>query len=396
MKRRHILLPCLLLPASVVAQDALRGAQLYLALPGNPGVGSCVSCHGDPLNNRNSVLRGGVGGALISRTINAVGVMGYLRQHLTDRDLDDIAAYLASLTPAGPPEALPNLWPVGLDFGAQQRGTESSARSIQLRNLQVRDSLSLGALRLDDDTHFALQHDCPLSLPPQQQCRLHVRFRPQSLGAQQTTYRLLSSGGTVLRSGSLLGVGTADPPPRLVWATGTAELQDFDRVPLGQSGEKVLRLENLSGQPVSLVRLRSNGEAAVRYRLEGPCVSELRVPAGGSCELRLRFTPTALERSEAWIELDSGGSASHPPLVRLSGWGEAAAPSPPPPPPPPAPAPPAPPPPAPVPPPPAPAAPPAASGGGGGASGTAWLLGLLAVAWRANKKPRAAAADAGP
>ncbi len=93
-----VLAACLLIfgTAGVAARDAVRGAQLYGALPGSPGVGSCISCHGEPLNNRNSVLRGAAGGALISRTIAAVSAMGYLRQYLADADLADIAAYLVT------------------------------------------------------------------------------------------------------------------------------------------------------------------------------------------------------------------------------------------------------------------------------------------------------------
>ena len=66
--------------SSAKAQDATRGAALYRSLPGQPGVGSCTSCHGEPVNNRNSVLRGAAGPELISKTIAAVSAMGYLRQ----------------------------------------------------------------------------------------------------------------------------------------------------------------------------------------------------------------------------------------------------------------------------------------------------------------------------
>lgn len=90
------------------AQDARRGAALYQVLPGEPVVGSCMSCHGEPINNRNSILRGAVGPDLISRTIAAVSRMGYLRQYLGDSDLADLSAYLATIVPAGPVDACPH------------------------------------------------------------------------------------------------------------------------------------------------------------------------------------------------------------------------------------------------------------------------------------------------
>jgi mono/diheme cytochrome c family protein len=112
-----------LTPCFADAQDAARGEALYRALPSNPGGGQCISCHGEPINNRNSVLRGGVGAALISRTMAAVGAMSYLRQVLTDADLADIAAYPASVVPTGAIDTLPELSPTTDQFGAQLVGT---------------------------------------------------------------------------------------------------------------------------------------------------------------------------------------------------------------------------------------------------------------------------------
>ncbi len=98
------------------AQDAARGQLLYGSLPGSSGLGSCFSCHGDASENRSSVLRGAGGGEVIARVMNAVGAMGYLRAFLTERDLADISAYLASVEsppPAAPP---PRVGPVDADF----------------------------------------------------------------------------------------------------------------------------------------------------------------------------------------------------------------------------------------------------------------------------------------
>ena len=140
--------------ATAHAQDAVRGSALYRALPGNPGVGSCISCHGEPINNRNSVLRGAGGGATISRTIAAVGAMGYLRQYLVDADLGDIAAYLASVAPAGPIDALPDLSPTADHFGAVLVGTQATERVVVVRNRQPRDDVSIGAVLSADVAQF--------------------------------------------------------------------------------------------------------------------------------------------------------------------------------------------------------------------------------------------------
>jgi cytochrome c553 len=160
------------------AQDASRGGALYRTLPSSPAAGSCISCHGEPVNNRNSVLRGAAVGAVIARTITAVGAMGYLRQYLADADLADIAAYLATVLPAGPIDALPDLSPTADHFGAHAVGTQSGERTLLLRNRQPRSDLSIGAVISADIDQFPLRHDCPLALPPLGQCGIQVGFRP--------------------------------------------------------------------------------------------------------------------------------------------------------------------------------------------------------------------------
>lgn len=350
--------------AAAQAQDATRGEALYRALPGSTGLGSCISCHGEAVNNRNSVLRGGQSGGWISRTITAVGVMGYLRQQLTEADLADISAYLATVAPAGAVEQLPAPWPSSDDFGAQLAGTESAPRTFLIRN-PSRSDIAVAAVQVADGLNFAIQHDCPLSLPPQGQCQAQVRFRPQATGAVSSTWRILDSSGRALRSATLGGTGVASAPATLVWASGTPSLLDFDRVAQGQSVRRVLQLRNPSLTDISLSTLRSTGPNAARFVLDAPCLAQGRLAAGAACEVGVSYSPTTLERHEAWIEV--GAAATSPTLVRLSGLGEAAAPAPSP----------------------APAPGPAPSaGGGGGASSWGWLLALAVAGWGL-RRPRA-------
>lgn len=360
-----------LLCTAAQAQDAARGAQLYRELPGNPGVGSCLSCHGDPANNRNSVLRGAVGGGWIARTITAVGAMGYLRQHLTEADLADVSAYLATVAPAGQVALLPAPWPVSEDFGLQQMGTRAAERPILLRNLQTRE-ISLGAVVSEDPQTFPLRHDCPLTLPPLQQCTLRVAFAPQQVGLLTSRYQVLDSGGRVLRSGGLQGEGSAAAAPALQWAAGTPALLDFDRVSVGGERTLALTLINPGMQPVNLSRLRANGAGAARFAVEAPCLDAGRLELGAPCAVTLRYRPVAAERDEAWLEM--GATAGHAPTVRLLGLGEAA--------------------PAPAPPPPAPApqptpAPAPAASSGGGSGSPLFALALLLAAACAKKRPQA-------
>jgi cytochrome c553 len=360
--RRVAALLLALTPWLADAQDAARGEALYRALPGNPGVGSCISCHGEPINNRNSVLRGGVGAALISRTIAAVGAMGYLRQVLTDADLADIAAYLASVVPAGAIDTLPELSPTTDQFGAQLVGTQSAERVLLLRNRQPRNDVSIGAILSSDSTQFPLQHDCPLALPPLAQCHIRIAFRPAAASTIIARFSVVDSAGTLLRSGTLAGQGVEQAPSQLAWREPPALA--FGNVALGASSERTAQLVNASVAPVQLQRLRLTGPNASRFTLDTDCAAPARLPANGACELRVRFAPSTAGLAEAWVEIES--DASNAPLARVSASGvttldgPTVPPAPPPPPPP--------------------------EGGGGGTTSLAWLA-LLGAAVSALAQP---------
>jgi hypothetical protein len=289
-------------------------------------VGSCFSCHGEPLNNRNNVLRGASGGAIISRTIAAVGAMGYLRQYLNEADLADVSAYLATAVPSGALEELPDPWPTVDDFGAQVVGTLAAERTVLIRNLQPRLDIAIGSVVSSDPEVFPLQPECPLGLPPLGQCRVRTWFRPRAPGAAEARLDILTPGGQVLRSARLLGTGVDLAPVRLAWEPAR-ELIDFGRVELGRSATHTLTLHNLSSQPVLLRRLRVTGPQALRFSLAAACASAGSLQADERCEVTITHTPRAAERAQGWVELDADASAA--PLLRVQAIGVAAVESPP-------------------------------------------------------------------
>ena len=305
--------------SSAKAQDATRGVALYRSLPGQPGVGSCISCHGEPVNNRNSVLRGAAGPELISKTIAAVSAMGYLRQYLAEGDLADISAYLATIVPAGPVDLLPDLWPTSDEFGAQLVGTQSVPRVLLIRNLLRRSEIAIGAVRSSDPITFPMQHDCPISLPPLGQCRATAWFWPQLVGPVSASFTVVDSGGRVLREGNLAGTGAPQQPPALAWSAETPLPIDFGQVPVGQAVQRVLTLVNTTAAVVTLSRLRVTGPNASRFTLQAPCGEVDRLEAGAVCPVTLGFAPSAAGRVEGWIELVS--DARNAPLVRVAAAG---------------------------------------------------------------------------
>lgn len=308
-------------PFTASAQDAGRGASLYRQLPGQPAVGSCISCHGEPINNRNSVLRGAAGPDLISKTIAAVARMGYLRQYLTDPDLGDISAYLATIVPAGAVDTLPEPWPTADDFGTQVVGTQSSARSVLIRNLQPRTDIAIGTVRSSDPMAFPVQHDCPVSLPPLGQCTATTWFRPQAEGAAVARVAVVNISGQVLREATLSGTGVGAPPSALAWSPGTPALVDFGQVAVGQTARREFSLLNNSSGAVALASLRVTGPNASRFTLDAPCAGAARLDAGAACAVTLSFVASSPGRAEGWIEIVS--DASNAPLVRVAAAGVA-------------------------------------------------------------------------
>lgn len=340
---------------AALAQDATRGAALYRTLPGNSGLGSCIGCHGEPINNRNSVLRGAVGGPLIARTINAVGAMGYLRQQLGESDLADIAAYLATVAPAGAIETLPAPWPTSDDFGVHEVGTQAAERSVLIRNLQPRTDIAIGAVVSSDPLVFPVQHDCPLVLPPLGQCRVRTWFRPQAEGSATARFDVVDGSARVLRSGTLTGRGSAAGAPVLRWEDAP-ELVDLARVTIGARAARAITLVNDGPRVVTFSRLRITGPNAARFTFGGPCATSAAAPGptrlepGQRCRLEIGFAPSVAERVEGWIEVES--DARNAPLVRLQALGVAAAPP--------------------------PAEPPARDADGGGGTSSPWFLAGLA------------------
>ena len=317
--------------------------------------------HGVPRRARQQPKQLAAGGALISKTITAVARMGFLRQYLTDADLGDISAYLATVVPAGPVDSLPEPWPTADNFGAQLVGTQSKARVVLIRNLQPRTAIPIGAVLSSDPVAFEVQHDCPLSLPPFGQCSATTWFRPQGVGAAGARFTVVDAAGRVLREGTLTGTGAVQEPPVLAWSANTPSLVDFGQVALGQAVRRELTLLNTSVGATMVATLRVTGPNASRFTLDAPCALAGRLDGMSACTVTIGFAPSTAGRAEGWIEI--GSDASNAPLVRISAAGVAA-----------------------------PAAEPLASapsGSGGGALSAGWVAMLLAavIALRKQRAP---------
>ena len=296
-----------LLAGPAAAQDAARGAALYLQLPG--GQPSCVECHGpDPQGNRNRLLTAASGPSVIALAITKVGAMGYLGELLAERDRADLSAYLARVNVL---DAAPVLvWPRVLEFGRVGSGAVVPEQAVRLLNagsqaVAVQPTLAAAA-------GLSLRHDCPAQLAPGVACTAHVALSSADLGR---------------RTAALQWRGDADGLPQWVGVQGSVEpaavgtlVADLPgpgltlRAAPGQAVVTEVLLVNAGVAALSLGAAVITGPGAAGFSLAGSaCSTALLLQPGERCRARISATAPASGRRAAVLQWRTDG-ANLPPL----------------------------------------------------------------------------------
>jgi cytochrome c553 len=324
------------------AQDAVRGAGLYLQLP---ATATCVNCHGpDLLANRNGFLRAADRPEALQRALSTVSAMGFLQQQLGVQEVADLAAFLGRVLPLASGTAALEAWPLVLDFGSVAPGGVSPVQTVALRN---RGATPLPLAVQPQGDGFLLTHDCPAHLPAGARCTLSLRWQPPQAGPGRTGVVAVTTPATAQPLlVAMIGRSPAMAGAVLHWQ-GDAVGLDFGALPAGEVRSRTLQLVNAGSAPAVLATTTVIGPQSPRFAVAG-CAAGTVLTPGLGCALTVTHTGGG-EAADATLQTRSDGA--NPPALALS----AAAP----------PAPPAPP----------PALPPTDGGGGGAASG-AWL-GLL-------------------
>lgn len=321
-----------------LAQDASRGAQLYVQLPS--GAPSCVSCHGpDPTQNRNNLLRAADRPATMLRALSTVGVMGYLRDSLDDAGVADLAAYLARVAVVGAPDAPVALWPSTVEFGSLGLGSVSPVHSVALRNLGTAP-LALARPQLLG-TGFLVSDDCPSSLAPGAICSLTLRASTAVAGRAVATLQL---GTSAPWSPVMLGVSASVVSAAAGQLSANTAQLDFGTLEAGARFTRSITLTSHGTAPVTLGAATLTGPGRGAYQLDGGCASGTVLAPGSACVLQVSYLPAVAGSAQATLQWRSDGV--NPGTVQLEGRASAK--------------------PAVVLPPPSPAPPPGAAAGGGG------------------------------
>lgn len=299
-----------------LAQDAVRGAQLYLQLP---TVASCVSCHGpDPSQNRNNLLIAADTPQSLQKALNTVGAMGYLKSLLSETDVADLSAYLGRVIATAADSAPVALWPTTVEFGELLPAQVSPVHQVTLLNRrQVPLSLSAARLEGPSAAQFLLESDCPATLPAQSSCMLRLRAQPTVTGPASATLVLESPGQSPWVTGVTAsmpvapgsgGVLSFDLPQAAIAFAGTS---------LGDSAVREFRLVSHGTATVNLGVGTVTGPGRNVFRIEGDCSNFLALAPGTGCTVRLRFTPNAPGAAEATLQWRS--DATNPGTVKVSG-----------------------------------------------------------------------------
>jgi cytochrome c553 len=282
------------------AQDAARGAQLYLQLPSEAP--SCVSCHGpDPTHNRNNILRAADRPAALQRALNTVGVMGYLRDSLDDHRIADLAAYLGRVATVAAPDAAVALWPTTVEFGRLALGSVSPTQRVVLRNLG-NEPWALTASQASGG--LLVEHDCPAALAPAAACTVALRVSIAAPGPAVDSLRFVSDAPWGLLVVGVSTTGAAGPVGLL---TADAQALDFGPLVAGERQTRSVTLTSHGTAAATLGALTISGPGRAQFVPDAGCAAGTLLAAGSHCTLQLTYAPTVAGSAQATLQWRSDG-----------------------------------------------------------------------------------------
>ncbi len=214
--------------------------------------------------------------------------------------------------------------PPALDFGRQAVGDASAPVTVRIAN-RGSAPLQLGRIELSGPAtaDFRLTDGCGSRLlPPGERCALRVVLTAREAGERHAELRIRSDAGApvavTLRGDAILR------SPRL--RTEPAEL-DFGPTTVTRiSPGRPIILANDGDAPLVITALRFEtggrpaGGGDTAFEVTAETCTGAEVPAGGACEVGLRFRPIAEGAAGARLAIESNAS-SEPFRVSLAGSG---------------------------------------------------------------------------
>jgi hypothetical protein len=206
------------------------------------------------------------------------------------------------------------LAPVAVDFGAVTLNTPSATRAVSLSNTG-NAPLNLSAVNLGgaNASEFSQTHNCPVggALAAGASCTISSKFTPAATGTRAATLTL-TSNATGSPAVDLKGTG-------MVQASAMAQVAptqaNFGSMRVGKtSDERKIRVRNTGTSLLTISSVSVTGD----FVYEGDCKTTLA--AGKSCEMNVKFKPTALGARTGELSVASN-AAGAPHVVKLGGIG---------------------------------------------------------------------------
>lgn len=328
-----------LVPPPALAQDAARGARLYLGLPG--GEPSCVECHGpDPGENRNALLNAAFGAFVIEEALARASAMGYLTGLLSPADRDDLSAFLALVAAEADGRSPVQVWPWGLEFGRVAAGASAAPQTVWLRNRSGAELALAPRLRPlvpDGAAGLGLAHDCPPRLLPGGECTVRIGLVAGGPGRVQASLVWGDGETSSLRPVGVAATVETEVPPLARWAdvAGSGETPsalDLEAAP-GAEVAATLSLQNTGPRTMTLGVPAITGPERGVFRLAGgTCAALVALAPNERCTVRVVARAPTAGRREALLQWRNDGMHAAPRVLAVRAVGAAVPPPPPPPP----------------------------------------------------------------
>jgi hypothetical protein len=200
------------------------------------------------------------------------------------------------------------LTPSNLKFPLRLIGTTSSPKTATLTNT---GSVPVNISNISTTGPFTETNNCPSSLAVGTNCQIQVKFTPVEKG---------------LATGNLSVADDAKGSPQIVTLSGTGMEVKLSLVAINFGNQKVgthsmpapVKLTNVGTTALTIHQIAFKGNDPGDFSQTNNCGSS--VPAGGSCTIQVTFTPQAIGKRSASLQVSDNGGGS-PQKVALAGTG---------------------------------------------------------------------------
>ena len=207
------------------------------------------------------------------------------------------------------------LSPTSLNFGNQTVGITSQRQVATLTNTG-NINLTITSIQITgtNSSDFAQTNNCPASVQPNSGCQISVTFTPTATGTRNAAVTIADNAPDSPQSVSLTGIGV------LPAVTFSPTSLNFGNQGVGTtSSPQVTTLSNSGAGVLTITSIGITGANSSDFAQTNNCPGS--VPANGSCQISVTFSPTATGTRNAAVSVADNAPDS-PQSVPLTGVGE--------------------------------------------------------------------------